>query len=666
MKKIWTKLIVGVLALSMICTLMPAALGEGATKTIRWGTHWVNELDPHFIDEATGTYSITDEADRQLRLAAEEAIKEAYGVEIEYVQYSQDTRNELVLSVLAGNPVCDLALMWGGSENTVLAQNILRPLDQWAADFATDEYSWMLYSQLYGHNYFITNNQILYQRWPLLYNISMIEKVDSLKDAEGNTIYPTTLFKEGKWTWSAFQDYLSKIQAYYANVPAPDGAIYTTMKAYETDYRFAGLSATYAAGGAIYGVDGLSVDSPASIAAANFMATLKEQGLMVDPGVYSDGFVPQWTRAAEDFQKGATVFTDCPDWWIASCCSNATDRGESIGLVPYPRPDSLAFDAEEYRQVVTVGNSWGVLKGIDDETAKLALDCFRLYWATYYKLKGNCESAADYKSAAAVDVAANLGLDIFHEKCGDDILDAFIWNSEKCVPNDMSDLLGMRVKWDDIIGKGLYGIDGMPAYEVAVAANMNQFTEVITNMEAILGSNEIKDNIAPSVSAQGTAAVAVGTDPASIDWSAYFTVTDGFDGVIDPKAGTFDAAKTDFAVVGYYKDGVKGIYADKAGNEGSARVPVAVYNPANTAAPTLTVKAELPTVKMDADVSAIAWADYVDAATDADGIDIKGKLTADVSQLDATTPGEYPVTLTVVDYVGNTATADITVKVVAE
>ncbi len=660
-----SRILACVLTLAMLCALLPAAaVAESEPTVIRFGTHWVQGMDPHFIDESTGKPAMTDEAERQLLLQAEQAVLDAYNVKVEYVQYAQDTRSELVLSVLAGNPVCDVALMWGGSESTVLAQNILQPLDDYVPAFEAEGADWMLYDKLYGHNYFMTSNQRFYQRWPLIYNITMIEKVDTLKDENGETIYPTTLWKEGKWTWSTFQDYLSKIQAFYANTPAPDGSIHENIQAYETDYRFAGLSAMFAAGGGIYSGGAITADSEASIKAVQYVAGLKEAGLLTDPDVYSDGFVPQWCRAAEDFQKGSTVFTDCPDWWIGGCCSNATERGESVGLMPWPRPDDMDANSEDYRQVVTVGDSWGVLKGVSPEKTELALKVFRLYWNTYYQLKGGVDNIAEYKDAMADSIAANLGLDIFHEKCGDDVLEAFKYNSSKCVPNDNSDIMGLRVTWDNIIGKGLYGVDGMPAYEVAIKANMSEFTKVTDEMEAILGSNEINDNQAPNVKAGSTVALPIGSDIAAYDWASCFTVEDGFDGVIDPATGVFKTEGVDAATAGSYK--VKGIYADKAGNEGSAEVTVVIYDANNTAAPILTAKAELPTVKMDADAAAINWKDYVESAVDATGLDVSANITADIAQLDTTTPGEYPVTLTVKDYVGNEATVDITVKVVAE
>ena len=660
------------LALAMLISVVPMASAETEPTVIRWGTHWVNGLDPHFIDETTGKYAMTDETDRQLRLRAEEAVLEKHNVKIEYVQYAQDTRSELVLSVLAGNPVCEVALMWSGSENTVLAQNILQPLDDYASIF--DGASWMLPDPVFGHNYFVNSNVSFNQYFTLLVNLTMLEQVDALKEADGTTLYPMELLERGEWTWSTFKDYLLKIQAHYGNEPAAEGAKVSTKMAYETDHRFATLSAVYSNGGAIYGAKGLQVDSQETIDAVKYIVELREAGVMVDCGLYDDGYVPQWCECGYDFGRGNSVFAECPIWVIKGQVDACTERGESVAIMPWPAADRLVTKnadgsveySEEYRQVISVGDVWGVLKGIDAETTKLALESYRTYWETYYSLKAGVDSMDDYKAAVAKTEAGNTyGLDIYNEVYGEGILNAFIFNSELCVPNDFAGLLGMRDPWDQILGKGLYSIDGMASYEVAIKANMNKFSDVITEMEAILGSTELNDNQAPSVKSSGKVVVALNADLTTVDWTQYFSAEDGFDGVMDPSLAVYETeGRVDVTVAGAYQ--AKAIFTDKAGNEGSAKVDVIVYDPANTTAPTLTVVEELPTIAMDADASAIDWTAYVTEAKDASGLDLTANITADVSVLDTSMPDVYPVTLTVTDYAGNTTSVEIEVEVVVE
>lgn len=632
---------------------------------IRYGTHWVAGLDPNNMDEVTGEYTMA-ENERQAGLAALKAVKDELNVEFEFVNYAQDTRVELMTSVLAGDPVCEIANIWGGAESTVLAQNVLQPIDDYAYLFDDDQTSWMLDDKIYGHNYLLSFTERFIPRWPLVYNVTMIEEA-GLED-------PAKVFKDGNWTWSKFKEYLQKLEAFYADKPVNDDRNHYEFKhAYVTDYRFAGLSAMYSNGGAIYGSKGLTVDSQETIDALAFVKELFDEKLLLSPGVYDDGYVPRWCEAANDFQGGNTVFTDCPDWWLGGNGDNLAARNESQGIVPWPRADRLSLDSPEYTQVMTISDSVGILKGIDPAKTELAVKAYRLYWLTYYKTLGNVEDLSEYQSVMGATQAASFGFDVYNETHGQDILDAFVYVSQN-LGYDYSDMLGMRVAWDDIFGKGLYGIDGMSDnYSVAVAANKTDFTKVADEMTALLSSDEIHDNQKPDISAKDVV-VPVGTDLNTINVADYWTASDSVDGELDVTKGTFtvsngekdDEDAPDTSKVGEYAKALKLEVSDAAGNKNSARAKVVVFNPDNKTAPTLTAKEELPTVKMDTDTATINWKDFIAEAKDADGLDVSANVTADMSTLDASTPGDYTVKLTVTDFAGNSADLEITVKVVAE
>lgn len=293
------------------------------------------------------------------------------------------------------------------------------------------------------------------------------------------------------------------------------------------------------------------------------------------------------------------------------------------------------------------------------------MKAYALYWTEYYKALGNVDSVQAYKEQNAIQELNTMGIDVLNEEYGDKILECFLAIGDHLV-NDYSDLLGIRVTWDDIIGKSLYGLDGMSAYDVAVQANMSLFTNVTSNMESILASAEVHDNQAPSVDGS-TAVFAAGTDPASIDWSEHFTAKDSVDGELDMTNATYNVSDgADFTTPGSYGDAVEAKISDKAGNEGSKKIKVIIYNPDNTTAPTVTAKDELPTVKLETDTGTINWKDFINSATDVDGIDVSDTVTADLSELDTTTAGTYNVVLTVTDYAGNTGSVTVAVNVVAE
>lgn len=636
----------------------------GEPIVIRYGTHYVQGIDPNYVDDVTGEYVMAEDM-RQAYLAALDAIKSTYNVEFEFVQYSDDTRNELMTSVLAGDPICDLATIWGGAEGTVLAQNVLQELDAYTDVFKDETVSWMLDDQLYGHYYLLSFTERFNQRWPLIYNVSMIEAVDTLKDENGNTIYPSDLFLAGEWTWSTYEDYLQKISAYYANTEVAN-CTYPTVQAYETDHRFAGLSAMYSNGGGIYTTDGLSVNSEESVEALKWVSNLMELGLMTDCGTYDDGYTPKWCQGSYDFAGGGTVFTDCPDWLISNCASQLSDKGEAIGMVAYPRPDDLSLDDPNYKQAITLGDSVGVLKGVDAETTELALKAYALFWKTYYEVYGGVDSITDYKSESAAAMAASIGIDIYNETYGNDMLECFQYITNH-LSNDYADLLDLRVTWDDIWGKGLYGVDGMAAYNVAIEAELSGFTNVIDNMTSILASDEVRDNRAPDVSVV-TIALPVGTDLSTVDWSQYFTVKDSVDGILDLSTGTITYGEnTDVNTPGEYSDAVKLTITDLSGNETSKSAAVRFYDPNNTTAPTVTVVDPLPSVALDTDVSTIALSgNYIATAVDAAGLNLSENIVADWSTFDTSTPGTYDVVVTVTDYAGNTTDVTLSIEVAAE
>ena len=65
------------------------------------------------------------------------------------------------------------------------------------------------------------------------------------------------------------------------------------------------------------------------------------------------------------------------------------------------------------------------------------------------------------------------------------------------------------------------------------------------------------------------------------------------------------------------------------------------------------------------DTAEINWLDFVDSAVDADEINIAQNVTADLSTLDTTTPGEYEVELTVTDFAGNETSEVVVITVEA-
>lgn len=641
----------------------PGDSGEnrGEPVIIRFGSHWAQGDDPEWRDPVTGEPGMPPEQ-MQARMKAKEKVLEELNVEIQWVQYPGDVREDLLKSVLANDPIVDIALLWGGSQGTLLGQNIFQPLDDFAHIFADEDDAWMLDEPMFGGRYFLNYILDFVNVWPLVYNINYLDQVDALKE-NGQTVYPHDLWKRGEWTWSKFEDYLTKVNEYYANKMAPIRTD-VPIKAFQTDYRYTALQAIHANGGAVFG-GSFTADAPEVKEAVAYIDDLMSKGLMMTVRYGDDTTTPGWTWNGSDFGGGETVFTNMVPWLSAGAGQSLAERGESMGVVPFPRPDHIPADDPRYRQLVFPGNQMAVLKGLSKERTELALQAYRIYWSTVYQTLAGSDKALDFFETQAKSTALSYGFDVTNEQFGDDILEAFIGIAGSA-PNEYSTIMAFWYAWsEEVLGASLYGLNSSPKYAAAIDAQKNRILESMSSIEAALASGEAIDNMPPTFSRTSLPiAVAAGANPSSVAWDQFVEAKDGVDGDIPFTNVTVDTSNVDFNTVGQYDNGLIVSVQDQAGNSAEAKYSVIVYDPNNTTPPTFTAKEEYRTIAVDEDASAINWADdFIETAVDKDGFDLKGNITADIGFLDVTTPGEYEVLLTLTDFAGNTAELSITVTV---
>ena len=619
---------------------------------VRYGSHCANEEDPNYKDPVTGEYRM-DEETRQIKLKALEKVKEELGVDYQFVQYPGDVTEVLLQSVMANDPLCDIARISQGSQGTVLGQNVLQPIDAYI-DLVPEPPI-----KIYDKYYFLS---IGGGKWnslsPLMYNISYIEQVPALKE-NGKTIYPSDLYKSGDWTWSTFKDYLQKINAYYANSQAPERPE-NRIDAYQTEYREAALLAIHSAGGSIYGENGLSVDSPETLEAVKFIEDLIDNNLLTANLVEGTSQTEANVHGTA-FEKGESVFTNFHDWRSSSISSKLAERGESLGYIPFPRPDHMAFDDPAYRQARTGGESYGIVRGIDEEVVPLAIQAFLLYNETVDKLT-DAQKAEETSNAPK---NPHVTMDLFHAEVGEDMRNIY-WDSvNKTEVNEISDMLGMDSIFYEIMGDALFGIGGSPSYDVAIQSKKSKITEKIEAMETLLSSDQVKDNVGPKFTQieEEKYAFPIGTDLSSMDFLSHFEATDNLDGSLDISKAQVDYSAVDPHTAGIYEEGLKISIKDSSDNTGTGKYRVVIYDPTNEAPPILTLKAEYPALKIDQDTSTIQWKNnFIDQLTDATGLPLDD-VTADLSQLDTSTAGTYPVTLTATDYLGHTTDVELEVTV---
>lgn len=633
---------------------------SGQTPTvIRIGSHAANAMNPDYKDPATGEYSM-GEVDREIRLQAMQKVEDELNVKIEWVQFPGDTTEVLLQTVMAGDPIADVVNLYANSQGTILGQNVLQPLDDYMDAFLDPA---ALPAPIYGKQYFIevSGNQT-HPLSPLFYNINYIEQVDALKE-NGRTIYPTDLYKEGKWTWSVFEDYLQKIDAHYANSRAPERPE-NRIDAYRTDYTETLIQAMHSAGGSIYGADGLGIESEGTKKAVAYVENLINKGLVKTELVEGTSRRP-YNAQGLPFELGESVFTNIEDWRSGGAAAKATERGESIGFIPFPRPDDMAFDDPNYRQVRTGGESWGILRGVDEGKIPLAIKTYQMFNEELTRLTQEVVSGGEGEKRRIP-----LAIDLFHEEIGLDMEEIYYESTDRSVVNEFSNMTGIYWNFMVMAGDSIFGIDGSPRYDVAVESKKSTIIERIESIESILNSGEVRDNIPPAfteIEAGKTYAFPKGTDLNAVDWGANFKVEDNVDGVLDVAQVQWDTSAVDTNTVGFYRNGVIGAIMDANENEGKKGIHVTIYDETNTQAPSLVVKEEIRAITVGEESANINWVnDFIETSTDRDGLDLKASVKVDLSEIDTTTIGTYNVTFTVEDYAGNEASTTVEINVVAE
>lgn len=679
---------------------------QALVDTIYIGHHYIPEIDPTYVDPITGEYGMAPDK-RLASLKALETVKEELGVDIKWKQWPSGATRDCLQTVLAGDPFSHMAVLSGSAQATVLTQNVLQPLDAYLDVFDEPDAQWIVMPEVFGHHYFMERDLIYVTDWPMVFNINLIDAVPELKDENGNTIFPYDLYRQGKWTWSVFEDYLGKIQRYYSG---KKGAAGNEIVPFNTNYIYGIQMALHSNGAAIYDGNALNVDTPEAIEAAEYMDSLMQKGLIsCSAASFGTSAANGGTGIDTSFRNSETVFTHMARWRMGGASNVLAERGESMGIIFWPRPDSIPFSGEEYVPGATkyrickpACDAIGLLRGFSAEESKLAVQAYVTYTKHLYMNMGRVDSIAEYRESMAPSEAITFGIDIFHPQVGEDNLKVFgLLGSLPA--NEFSENMGiMGAYCVDIFGNSVYGVGGSPKYAAAVKAKKASLYNRIDNIGTSLKAADAVDAVAPSVAQKDATkplVFPIGTNPDDIDWAEYLTASDNVDGDYEIKAEngkillkanplaneepeegetlpvwdfeenkmTVDVSGVDFETAGAYADEMLVSVTDSYNNKIERKFTVYVYDENSSVPPTLVLKnaEDFGTLQIDADTSSVNWSNlFVETACDVNGVDLKPFVSADVTELDVTVPGEYPVVIHVTDFANNKSEQAITVKIV--
>lgn len=683
------------------CAKDDKALATDVT-TIYIGTHAQSEDDPTWVNSVTGEPSMSPD---RLRAATEAlaTVKEELGVDIKWKSWPHGVTQDILQTVLAGDPFCHIAILSNGFQGRVMPQNVLQPLDKYMDIFDNDpDAEWIKTRKTFG-NYYLLNRDLLYiTDWPICFNINMVEAVPALRE-NGRTVYPSDLYKQGRWTWETFEDYLTKIQAYYMGKKSAKG---NDIVPFDTSYSYTILQALHSNGAYMYDGNAMAFDTPEAVKAAEYLDGLMQKGLVsCTAASYGQSANNGYLASVDKFINGETVFNNTARWRMGAASNAMAERGESMGIIFFPRPDSIPnaeYGTTDYEIAISCADSVGLLRGYDEAESRLALEAYKLYRVEFYKNLGRVDSIEEYRETMAANEALQFGIDIFHPEIGDDNLEIFKFLGS-LEENEFGE--AMNLLWGytvDIFGASVYSIGGSPKYAIAVQSKKQSIYDSMERIANALKTDSATDAVAPSVSQVENVPIVFpqGTDPKTIDWTEIFTASDNVDGDYEFKQENgkillryepieeedeeaaeapteepteipfiegrvkLDYSAVDFDTVGKYENAIIVEVTDNYGNTGSRKFTAYIYDENNTVPPTLTLKDEFEPLDLDVDTSTVDWAGkFVDVAEDVNGVDLTAYVSADVRELDVTKKGVYDVVIYVEDFVGNRTEYPIKVEI---
>ncbi len=334
-------LVLGTLAL-------PAAAEE---KTYDFGGITISQCNYWGKDLTPGQ---NDETDRFIARVAE--LEAKYNVKFEYRKGPEDYYDNMVTTIMAGEPYGDLmfAFPWDFS-NWVKAgavKDITGLVDELGLDLSGYNPASLEEGTLGGKLYGLNKEKAEINSM-IAFNKRLVE--------EAGLESPYDLVARGEWNFDALQKYAKALTKFDAN------GVNTQWGLSSFDAPWLAITMIYANNGGVVDYSGetpvFAMDAPNSLEALNLAA----QMATVDKSVFVTQLGAEWDTAVKMFTGGQIGMLRSEQWIIE--CFNAWNMEDDFGLVPFPMgPQATGYIDDISSQAV-----YFIPSNVDDEHAKAAL-----------------------------------------------------------------------------------------------------------------------------------------------------------------------------------------------------------------------------------------------------------------------------------------------------
>lgn len=310
-------------------------------RVIKYLTANPNEDDP-FHEEAP-----QDEKTEQ-RKQMLKAVEEKYNVKIEYVTYQkpfEERADEIMTSILAGDPIADIARVSAYWIPQLAAGDFLVPIDDIKGDMKIPQYS--LDAGAFKGKHYGFDERFGGGDQGLFFNKRLVE--------EAGLENPTMIHKRGEWTYAKFLEWAHELKK-----TLPKDIYPVSM-----DPAYFGLFVIGSNGGTILDPDTSAVTftTPAAIEAVEFLQQVYAEGLVMPIEMNAEGEKDYWSSPRNAFKQGKSVITHGHVWEAQYGYNN--DMEDEWGYVPFPYGPQVDGSQSNYKFGVVDG-ARVMLKGTKD------------------------------------------------------------------------------------------------------------------------------------------------------------------------------------------------------------------------------------------------------------------------------------------------------------